>query len=245
MCIRDRVHAAHGYLVHQFLSAWTNTRHDRWADRPLFLEEVIRAVRERCGTDFPILVKLSVADDNTPGVRLADTVQTVRRLEALGVDAVEISYGTMEYALNIIRGACPVRVILEVNPRFNRIPRFWRWLWTLTCARRYLARFIPFQEDYNVAAAAQVRKETGLAVVPVGGIRTLASMLACVTTHGFAAVSLCRPLIREPDLPQRLRDGRALRSRCVNCNLCTIYCDSREPLRCHLEPTGSGATGAS
>ncbi|MCX7010814.1 MAG: NADH:flavin oxidoreductase [Kiritimatiellaeota bacterium] len=228
-----QLHAAHGYLIHQFLSPWTNTRKDRWRDRPLFLAETIQAVRQACGAAFPILVKLSHADDNTPGLRLDDTSDTVKRLEALGIAAVEISYGTMEFALNIIRGACPVDLVLKVNPLFNRIPAPIRGLWKFLRAKTYLARFIRFQENYNIAAAAQIKAQTSLPVIAVGGIRTKTAMLDCLTQHGLAAVSLCRPLIADPAWPAKLRDGSADHSDCTNCNLCTIYCDSTRPLCCY------------
>jgi 2,4-dienoyl-CoA reductase-like NADH-dependent reductase (Old Yellow Enzyme family) len=228
-----QIHAAHGYLVHQFLSPWTNTRTDRWSDPNSLLQQVIVAIRRKCGEPFPILVKLSAADDNTPGRRIEDTIRTVKHLEELEVDAVEISYGTMELALNIIRGACPVNVVLEVNPLFNRIPRFLRGIWRTFFMKGYLKKFIPFGENYNVPAAAQIKRETRLPVFAVGGIRSLEGMIACVTTHGLDAISLCRPLICEPDLPSKIRNGASMRSKCTNCNLCTIYCDSSQPLRCY------------
>jgi 2,4-dienoyl-CoA reductase-like NADH-dependent reductase (Old Yellow Enzyme family) len=228
-----QIHAAHGYLVHQFLSPWTNTRKDRWGERPLFLQETLRAVKATCGEDYPILVKLSAADDNSPGLRVEDTIGVVKAIESLGVDAVEISYGTMECALNIIRGACPVDLVLKVNPLLNRIPSLIRGIWKLFRAKAYLRKFIPFQENYNVESAARIKAETSLPVSVVGGIRTKAGLLDCVTKHGLDAVSLCRPLIAEPDWPAKLRDGRAERSTCTNCNLCTIYCDSLRSLRCY------------
>jgi len=229
------VHAAHGYLVHQFLSPWTNVRTDRWGDPRLFLEEVIGAIRARCGDRFPLLVKLSAADDTRPGLRIDDAVATVKRLEELDVDAVEISYGTMEYALNIIRGAVPVDTVFEVNPLFSGRSRFVMKLWKTVFLESYLRKFIPFSENYNVTAAEEIKTETRLPVIPVGGIRSVDGMVACVTKHGLDAVSLCRPLIREPDLPSRILRGTSDRSQCTNCNLCTVHCDSRHPLRCYQE----------
>ena len=227
-----QVHAAHGYLIHQFLSPWTNTRKDKWSDGPLFLETVIQAIRKECGPEFPVLVKLSSADDNKPGLNLESTIRTVRRLESLQVDAVEISYGSMEFALNIIRGACPVTVILNVNPLFNRIPRMVRTLWKRLFLTSYVSKFKPFSADYNVEAALKIKAETCLPVIAVGGIRSVGSMLDCVN-NGLSAVSLCRPLICEPDLPNRIRQGEASESRCTNCNLCTAYCDSSRMLKCY------------
>ncbi|MFC1586901.1 NADH:flavin oxidoreductase [Planctomycetota bacterium] len=228
-----QIHAAHGYLIHQFLSPWTNTRKDCWANGTLFLEKVICAIRGKCGQDFPILVKLSAVDDNTPGLRLENAITTVKCLEKMDIDAVEISYGTMEYALNIIRGAVPVDLVLKVNPMFNRMPKILLKIWKALFLKRYLKRFIPFSENYNVEAAAKIKKETLLPVIPVGGIRTLASMVDCLNAQGLDAVSLCRPLIREPDIPLQIEQGTFEKSKCSNCNLCTVNCDSQRTLRCY------------
>ena len=226
------IHAAHGYLIHQFLSPWTNTRTDRWREPALFLEEVLRAVRERAGADYPMLVKLSAADDNVPGVDVRRTAGTVNRLEALGVDAVVISYGTMEYPLNIIRGAFPAAVALRVNPLLARIPAPLRGLWRVLLMRKYGRRFIPFSPGYNVPLALEVAGSSSVPVIPVGGIRKAEDMRDLVARQGFAAVALSRPLVREPDLPAKIRRGASTVSQCTNCNLCTVHCDGPEPLRC-------------
>ncbi len=227
-----QVHAAHGYLIHQFLSPWTNSRTDRWADRGLFLDEIIRAIHGKCG-DFPILVKLSVADDNTPGVRVDDTIETVRRIGKLGVDAVEISYGTMERALNIIRGDAPLETVLRVNPMFSRMPGITRFIWKKLMLPAYRKTLIPFSENYNLESAVRIRQETGVPVIAIGGIRNLESMIDMVENSGIDAVSLCRPLICEPGIPRRILAGDFTNSACTSCNLCTIYSDTSHPLRCY------------
>lgn len=228
-----QLHAAHGYLIHQFLSPWTNTRHDQWGEPTLFLKKTVSAIKVACGDNYPVLVKLSAADDNTPGIRIEDTIKTVKCLEDLGIDAVEISYGTMEYALNIIRGACPVELVLRINPLFNKIPRVLQGIWKAFRADAYKARFYPFEEKYNAKAAARIKQNTTLPVITVGGIRSLRGMTECLVRDGLDAVSLCRPLICEPDLPIKLQTGMSLHSACTNCNDCTIYCDSPHPLRCY------------
>jgi 2,4-dienoyl-CoA reductase-like NADH-dependent reductase (Old Yellow Enzyme family) len=227
-----QLHAAHGYLIHQFLSPWTNTRRDRWGDPACFLEATIHAVKATCGNDFPILLKLSAADDNTPGIRLENTVRTVRRIAPLGIDAVEISYGTMEYALNIIRGDSPVDLALEVNPLFTRIPRPFRVLWRRFRASAYTRHLIPFTLGYNLDAAAQIKAKTGVPVFTVGGFRAADAMTAAIADDRTDAVSLCRPLIIDPDWPRKIEQDVTARSTCTNCNRCTIYCDAPEPIRC-------------
>lgn len=227
-----QLHAAHGYLIHQFLSPWTNDRNDRWGNPEAFLQSTIRAVKAACGDDFPVLLKLSASDDNTPGIRLTDTVQTVRRIAPLGIDAVEISYGTMEYALNIIRGDCPVDLTLKINPLFSRIPRPLQAMWRCFRAPAYIRRFIPFTPGYNLDAAGQVKAATDIPVFTVGGFRDAAAMAAAVAEGRTDAISLCRPLIIDPDWPRKIKQGISTRSTCTNCNRCTIYCDAPEPTRC-------------
>lgn len=236
-----QIHAAHGYWVHQFLSPWTNTRSDQWRDGPLVLETLIEAIRERCGRDFPVWVKLSWADDQTRGVDLANTLQTVERLEALEIDAVEVSYGTMEAAMNIFRGECPVDLILALNPLFKVIPGFLRGIWKRRFLPRVLAPFEPFSAGYNVDAALKIKHQTALPVMVVGGLRSARQMSDCIR-QGLDAVCLCRSLICEPDLPERLRSGASHHSRCLNCNRCAAYCDSQETLRCYRKKK-DGADG--
>lgn len=229
-----QLHGAHGYLIHQFLSPQTNWRRDAWGDRPLFLVETLNAVRALCGRDFPVLVKLSGSEDAQPGIRVEDTIDTVNRLKSIGVDAVEISYGTMELALNIIRGGCPVAVVMKVNPLFRDQPALLRQIWTRFFMPAYLKQFLPFSECYNLDAATAVRHATGVPVIVVGGIRSGAAAARCLAA-GVDAVALCRALIREPDFVHRLQQQPDAVASCDRCNLCTVQCDGDQPLRCYKE----------
>lgn len=230
-----QLHAAHGYLIHQFLSPWTNTRRDRWAEQTMLLTEIVQAIQRRCGASFPLLVKLSSGEDTPIGLHIEDVITTVKALETLAVDAVEISYGTMEYALSIIRGAMPVDLALKINPLYSNYPAWVKRLWKSLLYPGFRAKNKPFSEDYNLAAAVQIQRATRLPVISVGGFRRLDHFIDALATHGIPAISLCRPLICEPDLPAKIRDGSFTKSRCTNCNLCTIHCDGREPLRCYQQ----------
>lgn len=100
------VHGAHGYLIHEFLSPRANKRTDEYGgsleNRMRFLEEIVTGIRTECGNDFPLLVRLSVEEyTNTigfpdDGLRLPEGVLIAKRLEQLGVDAIDVSSGTYE-----------------------------------------------------------------------------------------------------------------------------------------------------
>jgi 2,4-dienoyl-CoA reductase-like NADH-dependent reductase (Old Yellow Enzyme family) len=99
------IHAAHGYLIHQFLSPLTNRRSDGYGggfeNRVRLLVEVIRAVRKRIPATMPVFVRISLTDwmeDTSVGRELGSwdeesTVQLAKMLPALGVDLVDLSSG--------------------------------------------------------------------------------------------------------------------------------------------------------
>ena len=90
---------SHGYLIHQFLSPHTNQRKDGYGgtfkNRLRFGREVITAVRKQVGSDFPIIVRLNAEDYVEGGLTIEDAVRIARDLEALGVNAISVTSGTM------------------------------------------------------------------------------------------------------------------------------------------------------
>ena len=109
-----QIHAAHGYLISQFLSPHVNRRRDEWggsaANRRRFLCEVLRAVREAVGPDFVVGIKLNSSDFQAGAFSQEDSVEVLRMLahgrrgddssDAPGapmVDFVELSGGTCAF----------------------------------------------------------------------------------------------------------------------------------------------------
>ena len=91
------VHAAHGYLLHQFLSPLSNRRTDQYGggfeNRSRLLREVVAAVRAEWPQNLPVFVRLSATDWAEGGWDLDETVELCRMLKGLGVDLVDVSSG--------------------------------------------------------------------------------------------------------------------------------------------------------
>ncbi|MBF0516094.1 MAG: NADH:flavin oxidoreductase [Nitrospirae bacterium] len=103
-----QIHGAHGYLVSQFLSSHTNRRSDSWGgdeDRRFrFLEEVYKAIRRAVGGDYLVFIKINGSDHLCcGGLRPDESLRVAQRLEALGIDAVEVSGGMYESTLRPAR----------------------------------------------------------------------------------------------------------------------------------------------
>ena len=181
-----QVHSAHGYLISSFNSPASNWRHDAWGGSPArrlrFLEEVVAAVRDVVGDDYPVFVKLGTVDFCRDGLTEDDGVEIVGHLADMGLDAVETSGG--------------------IGPENTR-PGILR----------------PDQEAYFLPIARKARDVTDLPIMLVGGIRS-AEVMGRILDEGAAdMISICRPLIREPDLPNRLRRGQD-KATCISCNQC-------------------------
>ncbi len=95
-----QIHAAHGYLINQFLSPHHNQRNDEWGGtaekRRSFLLAVYAEIRKQVGPDFPVAIKLNSADFQHGGFTEEESLATVRAMVDAGIDLVEISGGTYE-----------------------------------------------------------------------------------------------------------------------------------------------------
>lgn len=173
------LHAAHGYLISQFLSPHTNRRDDAWggdaARRRAFLLAVVAAVRARVGAGFPIGVKLNSADFQRGGFTIEESIEVARALAAAGVDLLEISGGSYEMPAMAKGGELPADLRDSTRER----------------------------EAYFLAYAERIRAATRLPLMLTGGMRSRVAMEGA-RAAGIDVIGMARPLAHAPDLPGQL-----------------------------------------
>ena len=100
------LHAAHGYMIAQFMSPATNTRNDRFGgkyeNRMRFILEIIDRIKQKCGEDFPILVRYSGEEWKHDGRKLDESIKIAKTLEEAGVAALDISAGIFDLAETVM-----------------------------------------------------------------------------------------------------------------------------------------------
>jgi len=236
-----QLHCAHGYLIHQFLNPSINVRKDIYGFNCemniRFLKEIVEKIRESCGYDFPITLKISGGGDNKKADDPKRFIQLINKLDKLPIDAIEISYGTMENALNIFRGASiPLNTILKHNFKYKTESKIKKSLWKLLIAPILSRKLISFTQNYNLKYAKLVKCETP--IICVGGFRSWKSIKSVLEEGMVDYVSMCRPFLCEPDLMHKLNINNNWESLCKNCNICAIMCDSTEKTRCYVVKSG-------
>lgn len=172
------IHAAHGYLLSQFLSPLTNQRGDEWGgsleNRARLLLEIVKAVRAEVSPSFSVAVKLNSADFQRGGFSAEDAVQVVGLLNDLKVDLVELSGGSYEVPA------------MQGEARDGR-----------TLARE--AYFLEFARD--------IQKVAKMPVMVTGGIRRL-PVAEQVIESGVDMVGIGTALAIDPALPRDWRIGK-------------------------------------
>lgn len=175
-----QIHAAHGYLLSQFLSPLSNQRKDRWGgtveNRARLLLEVVKAVRAAVSPDFCVAVKLNSADFQRGGFDASDARAVVELLNPLAIDLLELSGGSYE---------APA---MQGEARDGR-----------TLAR----------EAYFLEMASELAALAKMPVMVTGGIRRL-PIVQQVLDSGIAMAGIATALTLEPHLIKHWRAGRDL-----------------------------------
>jgi len=183
-----QIHAAHGYLVSQFLSPRSNQRTDEYGgnleNRARFLMSIVKTVRIALGPKVPVAVKLNSADFQKGGFDFDDSLQVVQWLEEAGVDLVEISGGTYEQ---------PKLLGLEGLEKEEE---------------QTVARSTSMREAYFVDFAKAMQKHVNIPLMVTGGFRQRAVMEKALSEDSANVIGLGRPMCVDTDAPKQLLEGR-------------------------------------
>jgi 2,4-dienoyl-CoA reductase-like NADH-dependent reductase (Old Yellow Enzyme family) len=231
--------AGHGYLVNEFLSRRTNRRDDRWGgsleNRARFLLDIVAAVKRGMGRTLPLLVKINSEDHLPHGLTLEESCAVCEWLEQAGVDAIEVTGGTFESALDIARGGVPKK---EVLAQLSGVQKT-----LVRLAIPLMRRRFAFEEAYFLENARKIRSHVDLPIILVGGLRDPVHMEKILAEGDADLLSLSRPFICEPDLVARWQRGDLRPTSCISCNRCFIDIATDRPVRClasHLRPADGG-----
>jgi 2,4-dienoyl-CoA reductase-like NADH-dependent reductase (Old Yellow Enzyme family) len=185
-----QVHAAHGYLVSQFLSPLSNTRTDDWGGsvehRARFAIEIVRRIRQKVSPSFAVGIKLNSADFQRGGFSEDESRTVVRLLADESLDLIEVSGGSYESPAMIGRPAS--------------LP---------SSTRKREAYFLEYAETVRTIAPH-------IPIAVTGGFRSRAAMVEAVSTGACDVVGLGRPATAHPDAANQILSARTDRIETVH-----------------------------
>jgi len=186
------IHAAHTYLINQFLSPYYNNRKDEYGgsleNRMRFLLEIYYKMREKVGNDFSILVKLTASEFFAGGLTFDETRMISKKLEEIGVDGIEIS-GNIHGKAKSMVGETFDGYALQA-------------------------------EGYFLEYAKIISNEVNIPVITVGGFKNIDRMEKLLNESNIDFFGLSRPLLAEPFLIKRWKDGDKKPAICIRCSKC-------------------------
>lgn len=205
-----QIHAAHGYLLSEFLSPYFNKRQDEYGgsieNRARIVLEVVAAVRRAVGDDYPVLIKLNSDDFLDDGLCVEDMLAVAAMLRQANIDAIELSGGT----------------IYEPG-QYGTVRQ---------------GKLAPEAEGYYRAAARLYKGQIDIPLILVGGLRSYEVVQEFLADDVADFISLSRPLIREPGLVKRWREGDHRPASCVSCNGCYVPILAGKGLYCPVHAKG-------
>ncbi len=200
-----QLHAAHGYMMSQFLSPFYNRRSDGYggsiANRARIVLEILQKVQAEVGIDYPVMIKMNSEDFVGGGLSIDEMLEVSAMLENAAIDAIELSGGLIKYSG-------------KYGP-----------------ARQGLLK-TEEEEVYYSQAARLYKKQCKVKLMLVGGILSYIVAERLITEGVTDYISFSRPLIREPDLIKRWKAGDTRKAACISCNLCLDAARKEHRLYC-------------
>lgn len=247
------LHAAHGYLLTQFLSSAINDRRDDYGgsleNRARLLLDILRAIRRETGPDYHVQVKINAVDFHNAlypwekkGNALEESIQICRWAEQTGADALHVSLGSTFPHPLLPPGGFPADelhwwygnmissgVLGYLNytlVHFRTLRRIFLWFWNRSKKGHPV-------EGVAREYAAAIKKQVSIPVLCTGGFQDARLIRRSILEGSCDAVTMARPLLANPDLVQIFASGRDLPERpCSFCNRCLANVIAN-PLGCY------------
>lgn len=190
-----QLHGAHGYLLCNFVSPITNKRTDEFGGTPQkrakVLVDIYDRIRKEVDKNFPVMVKLQTRDFVPGGLELDESKQIVKLLSETGFDAIEPSGGSVA----TIMGNQDNYPSLRVKT--------------------------PEQENYFLPIVKELKPiMKDCPIILMGGIKNPLTVEPLLNDGIADFIALSRPLIYEPELPNRWMSGDISPAKCISCNSC-------------------------
>ncbi len=207
-----QLHAAHGYLLSNFISPYTNRRSDNYGgtneNMARILAEIYDGIKDEVGKEFPVIIKLQTQDFVPGGLEMKQGLEIAKILVDKGLDAIEPSGGIDETQIGT-KNAYPSRQFKS-----------------------------PEEENYFLPIVKELKPYMkNCKMILMGGIKNPISAENFLRAGITDFISLSRPLIYEPNLPNRWMSGDLRPAKCISCNSChvtsfigPVYCVVRRRL---------------
>lgn len=220
------IHAGHGYLISQFLSPYTNHRHDLYGgsleNRMRFMREcmteVIKAATNEDGTrKIAVIAKINTRDGFKGGMEVCDCITVAKEMQKLGIDALVLSGGFVSKApMYVMRGEFPVRVFAHYMP--------WKTQWWLKIGvmlgGKIVSPTVPFKPLFFMEDSLRFRAALpDLPLIYVGGVNSRATAEK-VMDSGFELFQMGRAVLEDTDFVKKMAADDKHCSGCEHINFC-------------------------
>lgn len=231
------VHAGHGYLISQFLSPYTNHRHDEYGgsleNRMRFMNMCIdESLEVAAKYNMAVLVKHNMEDGFKGGIQVPESIEIAKEIERHGVHGIVLSSGFVSKApMAVMRGRIPSKTMAYYMP-FKSLPQ----KIIVGLIGYIIIKQYDFKECFFLDNAKKFRKELSLPLIYVGGLVSREG-IERVLDEGFECVQIARALVNDPDFVNKLKAGdMSTRSACDHRDYCMARMYSDKMICCHHCP---------
>lgn len=231
------VHAGHGYMISQFLSPYTNHRHDEFGgsleNRMRFMKMCLEEVMEQARKlGMGVLVKHNMEDGFKGGTQIPENIEIAKEIEKFGVDGIVLTSGFVSKApMAVMRGRIPTKTMAYYMPWSS-----WPQKIVVNLFGKWMIKDYDFEECFFLENAKKFRAELKGPLVYVGGIVSREG-IEKVLDAGFDLVQIARALVNDPGFVNKLKEGDiTTRSGCDHRDYCIARMYSIDMQCCHNCP---------